>query len=692
MYHLNSNELKNINYYTTLFENDIDPVLFLEGNNFIDGNNAALEILKMKDKKELYNTHPSQISPLYQPDGQSSREKAEKLIAQSFKSNCIRFDWIHKDLDGNEFWVEVTSRKLVVDSKEILHITWRDISKIKEKEFNISKKNIELKNEYIQIEKLNYILKETKKVDKKDTLLVLEEYKKAIDESSIVSKTDPYGIITYVNSKFCETSGYTEDELIGKNHNIIRNPINSKSFFEDMWKTLKNKKTFKGIISNKRKDGTIYYVDSTIVPILDYQGNIIEYIGIRHDITSLYEKDQIINNQLRDDLTNLPNRQKLIVDSKNFIFPKLAIININYFKDINDTYGIEVGDLILKEFAHKLSKLKKFNVSVYRVTGDIFGILTSGNFSLDSLEELCLEFLKELKTNPVKYDNNSLNLSFTVGISTGREWLLVEAEMALMKAKEENKELVVNSEEASKELLKEKVKLTKNIKEALTNNNILIYGQKIINNTTNEVKYEILMRMRTNEGKILSPYYFLEHAKKAKLYHNMTRIIIEKACNYFKDKDNMFSINLTMQDIMNEETIEFLINTILKTKTNHKIILEIVESEQISYFEKVSLFIKKMKKIGVKIAIDDFGTGYSNFEYIIKLNVDILKIDGSLIKNIHKDKNIFITVSTIVNFAKQLGLEVVAEFVDSKEVLETIKLLNIEYSQGFYLHEPELLN
>jgi len=689
---LNSNELENINYYTTLFENDIDPVLFLEGNNFIDGNNAALEILKMKDKKELYNTHPSQISPLYQPDGQSSREKAEKLIAQSFKSNCIRFDWIHKDLDGNEFWVEVTSRKLVIDSKEILHITWRDISKIKEKEFNISKKNIELKNEYIQIEKLNYILKDTKKVDKKDTLLVLEEYKKAIDESSIVSKTDPHGIITYVNNKFCETSGYTEDELIGKNHNIIRNPINSKSFFEDMWKTLKNKKTFKGIISNKRKDGTIYYVDSTIVPILDYQGNIIEYIGIRHDITSLYEKDQIINNQLRDDLTNLPNRQKLIVDSKNFIFPKLAIININYFKDINDTYGIEVGDLILKEFAHKLSKLKKFNVSVYRVTGDIFGILTSGNFSLDSLEELCLEFLKELKTNPVKYDNNSLNLSFTVGISTGREWLLVEAEMALMKAKEENKELVVNSEEASKELLKEKVKLTKNIKEALTNNNILIYGQKIINNTTNEVKYEILMRMRTNEGKILSPYYFLEHAKKAKLYHNMTRIIIEKACNYFKDKDNMFSINLTMQDIMNEETIEFLINTILKTKTNHKIILEIVESEQISYFEKVSLFIKKMKKIGVKIAIDDFGTGYSNFEYIIKLNVDILKIDGSLIKNIHKDKNIFITVSTIVNFAKQLGLEVVAEFVDSKEVLETIKLLNIEYSQGFYLHEPELLN
>ncbi|WP_419764172.1 MAG: EAL domain-containing protein [Arcobacter sp.] len=685
------NVLKNIDYYNNILENDIDPVLFIVEQNFVDCNKAALKILQMKNKSELFDIHPSQISPTYQPDGQLSCEKADILISQCYKNGFVRFEWLHKDLKDKEFWVEVTLKRLTIEKKEVLLVSWRDISQIKEKELYIQNKNVVLKNDYAQIEKLNYMLKDSGDFEIKDTLLLLEEYKKAIDESSIVSKTDTKGIITYVNNKFCEISGYTKDELIGANHNIIRDPENTKEFFKNMWDTLKNKDIFKGIVSNKRKDGSIYYVDSTIIPILDFDGNITEYIGIRNDITSLYEKDKIITKQLTDDLTGLPNRQKLIEDSKTFLFPKLAIVNINHFRDINDTYGIEVGDHILKEFSKKLLKLNNFNINVYRISGDIFGILASGNFSIESLKELSLEFINNIKTNPIRYDNHTLNLLFSIGISSGREWLLVEAEMALMQAKEKNKELVVNLEQDSKRLLAQKIELTKNIKTALSNNKILLYGQKIVNNKTGEIKYETLMRLKTEDGKILSPYFFLEHAKKARLYHEMTRVMIKQACNYFKNKENMFSINLSMQDITNDETIQFLVDTILQTNTNNQIILEIVESEQINQFEKVSSFIKKMKEIGAKIAIDDFGTGYSNFEYIINLNVDILKIDGSLIRNIHKDKNIFITVSTIVNFAKQLGLEVVAEFVDSKEVLETIKSLDIEYSQGYFLHEPEHL-
>jgi len=685
------NMIENIDYYNDILENDIDPVLFIVEQNFMYCNKAALKILQMKSKSELYNIHPSQISPTYQPDGQLSSEKADVIFEQCYKNDFARFEWLHKDLKEKEFWVEVTLKRLTLKQKEILLVTWRDISQVKEKELNIQNKNTELKNDYSQIEKLNYILKDSGDFEIKDTLLLLEEYKKAIDESSIVSKTDTKGIITYVNSKFCEISGYSKDELLGANHNIIRDPANTKEFFKIMWDTLKSKNIFKGIVSNRRKDGSIYYVDSTIIPILDYEGNITEYIGIRNDITSLYEKDKIITKQLTDDLTGLPNRQKLIGDSKIFLFPKLAIVNINHFRDINDTYGIEVGDHILKEFSKKLLKLNNFNINVYRISGDIFGILASGNFSIESLKELSLEFLNSIKTNPIIHDNHTLNLSFSIGISSGREWLLVEAEMALMQAKEKNKELIINLEQDSKRLLAQKIELTKNIKTALSNDKILLYGQKIVNNKTGEIKYETLMRLKTEDGKILSPYFFLEHAKKARLYHEMTRMMIKQACDYFKDKENMFSINLSMQDITNDETIQFLLDTIIQTKTNNQIILEIVESEQINQFKKVSSFIKKMKAIGAKIAIDDFGTGYSNFEYIINLNVDILKIDGSLIRNIHKDKNIFITVSTIVNFAKQLGLEVVAEFVDSKEVLETIKSLDIEYSQGFYLHEPEHL-
>ena len=126
-----------------------------------------------------------------------------------------------------------------------------------------------------------------------DTLFLLNEYKTAIDESSIVSKADKKGIITFVNDKFCEISGYSRDELIGKNHNIIRHPSMTQEFFKNLWKTILKKEIFRGVLVNKRKDGALYYVDTTIVPIIDKNDRIVEFIAIRHDITQIYEQERI---------------------------------------------------------------------------------------------------------------------------------------------------------------------------------------------------------------------------------------------------------------------------------------------------------------------------------------------------------------------------------------------------------------
>ena len=167
--------------------------------------------------------------------------------------------------------------------------------------------------------------------------------------------------------------------------------------------------------------------------------------------------------------------------------------------------------------------------------------------------------------------------------------------------------------------------------------------------------------------------------------------MVKKACEYFKDKDIEFSINLTLEDLKDSDTMDYIFETMLKTKTANKITFEIVESEGIEQFEDVANFIKKAKLLDCKIAIDDFGTGYSNFEYIIKLNVDYIKIDGTLIKNITQDKNIKLTVQTIVNFAKALNIKTVAEFVHNSEVFEAVKDIQIDYSQGFFLHEPKEL-
>ena len=538
------------------------------------------------------------------------------------------------------------------------------------------------------------------KKDLKYSYNFLLEYKKAIDESSIVSKTDKNGLITFVNKKFCEISGYEEDELIGKSHNIVRHPSMTKEFFNNLWKTITNKEIFKGVIVNKKKNGLVYYVDTTIIPILDENKNIEEFIAIRHDITKVYEQKKLIEEQFIDELTLLPNRQKLLKDFKDNKIQKIAMININSFRDINNFYGFEAGDLVLKKFSQiLLDKISKnINLDLYRVANDVFAICTKNKDNLEEIRDICTNIIEHFSLNPILINNNSFYLSISIGVARNckdtavQNNLLSKAEYALRMAKKRDISILFLDENIELyNKLKENKKLIEELKNALISNNLLIYGQKLINNISKKEKYEILMRIKLDDGSILTPYSFLKEAKKAKLYLGMTRMLVKKACEYFKGKDIDFNLNLTLEDIKDQYTMDFIVNTMEKTNTAKQITFEIVESEGIESFTEVSNFIKKAKKLGCKIAIDDFGTGYSNFEYIIKLDVDYIKIDGSLIKNINTDNNLYLTVQTIVGFAKALKIKTVAEFVHNEEVLNCVKNLDIDYSQGFFIDEPKEL-
>ncbi|NVJ52779.1 MAG: EAL domain-containing protein [Campylobacteraceae bacterium] len=681
-------------YYRDLFENAPTPMFIIDDGLIVEANDAMAKVFKVKSKEEMYKLHPSQLSPKYQADGKTSEEKADELLAKCLKQGFIQFEWLHKDLENKEFLVEVTVKSVIINQKQMFYATFRDITKEKDYEKNLLKKNEKLENKNKYFAEINKILKTDHQWEQLiDKIFLLEEFRKALDESSIVSKTDRKGIITYVNDNFCKISGYEREELLGQSHNIIRHPNTKKEFFKNLWEKITNKEVFKGIIENRKKNGDSYFVDTTIVPILNKNDEIVEFIGIRNDLTAVFEKDKLIYEQFTDDLTSLPNRQRLLDDIKKLVNPKLALINIDRFKDINDAYGFEIGDKILKTLSIRLIQYKSTNLKVYRLSGDVFGLLAYGNIS----EKELLKTTDSIIHNPLfqKYivGDYEFDISYTAGIAGHEDKLLTQAEVALQWAKQTHKDIVLFDENmpAYKEL-RENIELTKQIKNAIENDNILIYGQKIVCNTSSDYKYETLMRLKLEDGTIVSPFKFLNHAKKARLYPLMTRIVIDKACNYFKDKDEEFSINLMIEDIKDRKTIDYLVSKLKETNTAHKLTLEIVESEEIEKFEEVGEFIKEMHKLGCKVAIDDFGTGYSNFEYIIQLKVDILKIDGSLIKNIHINDNLRLTVSTIVNFAKVLNIQTVAEFIHNKEVDDIVKSLKIDYSQGFYHHEPELLN
>lgn len=198
--------------------------------------------------------------------------------------------------------------------------------------------------------------------------------------------------------------------------------------------------------------------------------------------------------------------------------------------------------------------------------------------------------------------------------------------------------------------------------------------------------------MIDEDGTIISPFKFLNVAKKSKLYSVLTQKVIEKSFNYFKYKDVEFSINLSLEDILHKPTISFLEQMLNENKkAAQRFIVEIVEEEGIENYQEISDFIERLKYLGCKVAIDDFGTGYSNFEYLMKLNVDIVKIDGSMIKYINQDLNAKVVTELIVSFTKKLNIKTVAEFVHSEEIFEIVKDMGIDYSQGFYLGTPKAI-
>ena len=525
----------------------------------------------------------------------------------------------------------------------------------------------------------------------KETLAFLKSHKLAIDESSIVSRTDKNGVITYINQNFCKLSGYSQDEILGKSHNIMRHPDNPKELFKDLWDTIRAKKVWQKTIKNLDKFGKSYWVETTILPILNQHDEIEEFIAVRYNVTQRIKQEQHLHYIAQNDtLTSLGNRYKLVKDIDKSGSNAIAIFDIDNFSHINDFYGHEIGDIVLKEFALKMLELKNCKeCQLYHLSGDEYVVLAK-NISKEKFIDKIQELEEKLSKLELPVNDDFILFNFSVGISfESKRSILSTADMALKMAKRENKSMLVYSEDISlNQEYANNLKWKSAIRGALQNNNVLPLFQPIVNNLTMEYeKYESLVRIQDGTNYI-TPFYFLEISKKTRYYSNITKVMIEKSFERFKDLQREFSVNLTVNDMLDEDINSFIFETLEKYGISKRVVFEIVESESIENYTAVSSFISKIKSYGCKIAIDDFGTGYSNFHYLVKLNPDYIKIDGSLIKNILTDKTSQIVVKNLVNFAKDLNMKTIAEFVENKAIFDAVKKLGIDYSQGYYFSAP----
>jgi PAS domain S-box-containing protein len=529
----------------------------------------------------------------------------------------------------------------------------------------------------------------------------LDGYKLAIDNSSIVSKTDLKGIITYANKMFCDVSGYTQEELIGSSHNIVRHPDVPKSAFENLWKTIKAKKIWKGVVKNRKKDGSYYIVNATIIPILDNRGEIREYVAVRHDITELEDNKEEIKKQRVDLLTNLPNRNQLLEDLKSAVKPILLYLNIDDFSGFNDFYGKAISDNTLIRLSKILTKMNKQNrFRLYKLEADQFILLfEEGYLSRDNLQYYFEELISEIETkitNPNLENRERISVSVSGGgatyyVNDDYQKLILYSNIARKKARKEHKKFLLFHHSMRKsEDYAHNIEWIKRIKEAIIDDRIVCYYQPIFDNKTDKLtKYESLVRLIDKDGQAISPFFFLEIARKAKLYEQITKIVIDKTFDTFRDLTTQeFSINLTIDDILSEKTINYIYQKLEGYPNPSRVIFEITESQKVEDYEYINKFIKYIKKYNAQIAIDDFGSGYANFEHILHIDADIIKIDGSLIKNIDTDKNSKIITEAIINFSKKLGRKTIAEFIHNEQIHKIVKKLGADYSQGFHLGIP----
>lgn len=437
------------------------------------------------------------------------------------------------------------------------------------------------------------------------------------------------------------------------------------------------------IIKDEIDEDKIIWLQLNSIPLFDKDEKIKNIIVSFVDITKQQNALKLAYNKTYfNNLTNLPNILSLKKQKDELYKKTLILVQIDNFNKYRQYFGQDTMDEIVIFIAKKLSKYTLENC-LYHIELDKFALIIDSQIDTKDIEKK----MQILNKDELYFEKLELNLQLTAGISLASEDSLNKAQIALSSAKKSNTIFEIYSANNSmfKELNNE-LFWSLALRKIINNDDLVLAFQPIINNKTLEIyKYEVLMRVRYN-NEIHFPNSFLNISKQFKLYKFLTTSLIKKSFSFFDNKDIRFSINLNTEDLMNKDIHNILFENIEEFSNPSNITIEIVESEGINNFKEVN----RLKVYGCKVAIDDFGSGYSNFEYILKLDADYIKIDGSLIKNIDQNKDSQDIVRTIVSFAKLKGVLTIAEFVSSKEIYEKVSELGIDYSQGYYFGKPEL--
>ncbi len=416
-------------------------------------------------------------------------------------------------------------------------------------------------------------------------------------------------------------------------------------------------------------------------------------LALEEEVKTL--KEEVEHCLYSNSITGLKNKRALLKDISKSGIPTLFLIDINDYSRYIDIYGNEISNELLNMFAQVLEAFNdEKGYQLYHIEADTFCMLHPSEYiDTKKYETDLFEFLETVIENPLYIPSieDTLFVNVNIGIASEVHDLLNHAYEALNCAKKNKKQFVYYRpvHEQTNEY-RNILHVKKEIQENIEANNFIPVYQPIVNAKEKIIKYESLLRM-LQDDKLVSPFYFLDIAAKTNQYEQISHKTLIRAVEEFKDRSELLSLNFTQADINNKELLRDIETLLQKYNMAQRTIFEIVESDAIDDYDSTRSFVERFRLIGVRIAIDDFGSGYANFSHIMELEPEYLKIDGSLIKDIQEDKKSFIMVKAIIQFAQDLGIKTIAEYVANREIFDILLKLGVDEYQGFYFGKPEPL-
>jgi len=519
--------------------------------------------------------------------------------------------------------------------------------------------------------------------------------------------------IIKVNNAFCQITGFSHDEVKDQNPKLLQSGIHGHDFYEDMWDCLNDTGHWQGEVWNRRKDGQIFIAWLNITTQYNDDNSVNSRVAVFSDITEKKRSEELIWKQANfDPLTTLPNRrmffdrlsQEIKLATRANKSLALLFLDLDHFKEINDTMGHGQGDKLLQEVANRLKQLVRSSDTIARLGGDEFTAILPQIDNTRQVELVADKMLKAL-AKPIMLDQQEIYISASIGATLypqdgdNSDQLIQNADQAMYAAKERGRnQMHYFTPSMQKEALR-RVELVQNLRHAISTQEFELYYQPIIDMQTGAVhKAEALIRWN-HQGKIIMPDEFISIAEESGLIHEIGNWTIQQAINQVSqwrtEFDPQFQVSINTSPLhyednnLNNSTLDnWLIRIEQAGISGEAIAIEITEGLLMDQSPETQQKLLKLRDANIQVSLDDFGTGHSSLAYLNRFDIDYLKIDRSFVRDLQQQSNDLALCNAIIVMAHTLGLKVIAEGIETEQQRELLTNAGCDFAQGFLYSKP----